>query len=108
MTLAQAKVNQLNICLAVLLLLLLLQRWWCGGGGVWGAHMGLQQKQTARPLSCFIYIGSDAAKGFDDGGVSAHGVGFSLYRLARPAVHHAPPSPPTQEAERRARLSPPL
>lgn len=70
--------------------------------------MGLQQKQTPRPLSCFIYIGSAAAEGFDDdGGVNVHGVGFSLYRLARPAVHHAPPSPPTKKAERRARLSPP-
>lgn len=71
--------------------------------------MGLQQKQTPRPLSCYIYIGSAAAEGFDDdGGVSVHGVGFSLYRLARrPAVHHAPPSPPTKKAERRARLSPP-
>lgn len=45
MTLAQANLNQLNICCCC-----------CGESECcgWGGHMELQQKQTPRPLSCSI------------------------------------------------------
>lgn len=53
MTLAQAKVNQLNICLAVLLLLL--QRWWWWWGDLGGTHGAAAEADAEASFMFYIY-----------------------------------------------------